>query len=412
MVNKWQKDLFSKTLPIIFGLVIGGGSSGAFAIPVDVSNAPDSALSLTVNAIQSATKSIWMNIYELDAPEIQDAIVAQVENGIEVQILEEGEPAGGFLKGEVTTRTAILDAMKESSANSNDHFFMMQKPSNGSERRFHYDHAKYTLIDGTNLLIGSENYSPTGNPVAGKKGNRGWEVFVHDNTTSAKFVQTFQSDTDTSYGDIVDMVTSSHTKKPKKPKKPQKPNTPSNDTVTANYVSLDVDSISSFTSPDTSEDGLVSLISGTTSKLEIELMTFTSDWGGAGKVSPMLAAIEKISKANKTVRVLLNDSTVFDGGDHSKTKTNQNLTTVNDINKYGSDTQAVIADIKAMGVDYIHNKGMLVDGNKVLISSINWDENSVEHNREAAVVLEGTDVYAYYENLFNNDWQDSVGNQH
>jgi hypothetical protein len=67
------------------------------------------------------------------------------------------------------------------------------------------------------------------------------------------------------------------------------------------------------------------------------------------------------------------------------------------------------ADIKRMGVTYIHNKGALVDGNKTLISSINWDNNAVMNNREAAVLLVSSTVYNHYETLFNNDWQVSAG---
>jgi phosphatidylserine/phosphatidylglycerophosphate/cardiolipin synthase-like enzyme len=46
-----------------------------------------------------------------------------------------------------------------------------------------------------------------------------------------------------------------------------------------------------------------------------------------------------------------------------------------------------------MNVDYIHNKGMIIDQDKTLISSINWNQNSVDNNREAAVVLISTQVY-------------------
>jgi phosphatidylserine/phosphatidylglycerophosphate/cardiolipin synthase-like enzyme len=58
-----------------------------------------------------------------------------------------------------------------------------------------------------------------------------------------------------------------------------------------------------------------------------------------------------------------------------------------------------------MNVTYIHNKGALVDGTQVLISSINWNENSVEHNRETAAIVESADVNQYYDQLFETDWQ-------
>ena len=74
-------------------------------------------------------------------------------------------------------------------------------------------------------------------------------------------------------------------------------------------------------------------------------------------------------------------------------------------------SRRLVADLKAMGVDYIHNKGVVVDGNKTLISSINWDENAVEKNREAAVVITSTDIYNHYEALFQHDWDVSTNSQ-
>ncbi|MGZ3693693.1 MAG: phospholipase D-like domain-containing protein, partial [Bdellovibrionota bacterium] len=76
----------------------------------------------------------------------------------------------------------------------------------------------------------------------------------------------------------------------------------------------------------------------------------------------------------------------------------------------GLKISAKTANLKAMGVDYIHNKGLLVDGNKTLISSINWDENSVLNNREAAVVITSAPVAQYFAGLFSRDWAVSGGN--
>ena len=51
-----------------------------------------------------------------------------------------------------------------------------------------------------------------------------------------------------------------------------------------------------------------------------------------------------------------------------------------------------------------HNKGVIVDGTTVLISSINWSPQSLGTNREAGIIVASTDVAAYYTTLFNFDW--------
>jgi phosphatidylserine/phosphatidylglycerophosphate/cardiolipin synthase-like enzyme len=57
--------------------------------------------------------------------------------------------------------------------------------------------------------------------------------------------------------------------------------------------------------------------------------------------------------------------------------------------------------------DKVHNKGVIVDGDIVLISSINWNENSPSFNREAGVIIENPDAGAYFSAVFDADWKDA-----
>jgi len=51
-----------------------------------------------------------------------------------------------------------------------------------------------------------------------------------------------------------------------------------------------------------------------------------------------------------------------------------------------------------------HNKGIIVDGKIVLISSINWSETSVRRNREAGIIVYCEEIAQYYVDVFNWDW--------
>jgi len=134
-------------------------SGAANAFTVDVANAPSNNLALTVSAIQSAKQSLFINIYELTSSEIEQAIINRIQAGVNVQILEEGQPVGGFSAAARGVQAQINQAMK-SSGNRADHLFEMTSAA-GGKRRFHFDHGKYAVIDGNSLLIGSENYSPS-----------------------------------------------------------------------------------------------------------------------------------------------------------------------------------------------------------------------------------------------------------
>jgi hypothetical protein len=155
-----------------------------------------------VSAIQSAQQSILLNIYELTSPQIADALLKRIQAGVQVEIIEEGQPVGGLPAAGLTLQKQLVQAMRLHGA---DHLFEMTSKAQG-KRRFHFDHAKYSVIDGSALLIGSENYSPTGNPQPGALGNRGWEVLIHEDAIAQKFQTLFAKDADLSQGDILDLV--------------------------------------------------------------------------------------------------------------------------------------------------------------------------------------------------------------
>ena len=59
--------------------------------------------------------------------------------------------------------------------------------------------------------------------------------------------------------------------------------------------------------------------------------------------------------------------------------------------------------VKQDGISKIHNKGVIVDEKKVLISSINWNKHSPTYNREAGIIIENPDLAAYYTGAFRSD---------
>ncbi|PTM51499.1 phospholipase D-like domain-containing protein [Phreatobacter oligotrophus] len=79
-----------------------------------------------------------------------------------------------------------------------------------------------------------------------------------------------------------------------------------------------------------------------------------------------------------------------------------------------SDNRHVAWYLKSKGVDIddclrqlddTHTKGMVVDGERVLIGSHNWSGDGVSFNRDASLVIEDARVAAYYGDAFLIDWQ-------
>jgi phosphatidylserine/phosphatidylglycerophosphate/cardiolipin synthase-like enzyme len=71
------------------------------------------------------------------------------------------------------------------------------------------------------------------------------------------------------------------------------------------------------------------------------------------------------------------------------------------------DLEAELADLNSLGLVKIHNKGLIIDDRKVIITSLNWNANSI-HNREAGVIIENAEIASFYRAAFFHDWNVSV----
>jgi hypothetical protein len=52
----------------------------------------------------------------------------------------------------------------------------------------------------------------------------------------------------------------------------------------------------------------------------------------------------------------------------------------------------------------IHNKGIVVDGERVLVSSANWSGDGVVRNRDAGLIIHDEEIALYYQRVFIDDW--------
>lgn len=52
----------------------------------------------------------------------------------------------------------------------------------------------------------------------------------------------------------------------------------------------------------------------------------------------------------------------------------------------------------------VHNKGIIVDDERVLISSTNWSGDGVLRNRDAGLIIHDAEIAGYYRAIFLDDW--------
>jgi len=126
-----------------------------------------------------------------------------------------------------------------------------------------------------------------------------------------------------------------------------------------------------------------------------------------------LKAAVDAARRGVNVNILLDSAFVWDWA-----KREDNSDTVYYINKIAEleklDMEASLVSLRGASgrasLEKVHNKGVIVDGEKVLVSSINWGATSVLKNREAGLIISNREIARYYEQIFDFDWNLSVFN--
>jgi cardiolipin synthase len=358
-----------------------------YAIPAKFGLSPDNSQSLLVDTISSAKKSLVVNIYEFDSPIIADSIVGRVNAGVKVSLLAETKLANGdYSESMRKALRKVLTAMRKKTGNKM--FLKVDKT------RYRFNHAKYVIADATHVLVSSENFKESGHPTAGTVGNRGWAVVVSNKALARELKAAFDEDTQVSKGDVklVSSIPAGGRKSRPAPSPEQRraPEIPS--------LEGEIDSVELVTAPG-ALDALVELFRSAKNNLEVEFMSLPPNWGA--DESPLVTEIIEAARRGVDVRVLLNKP--FGSDDVKNTQTATLLETLGQCER-GLNLTARIIDANGAGVKIIHNKGILVDGERTLVSSINGTQNSVTNNREIAVLLEGTEAAEYYGEAFDFDW--------
>ncbi|MFC2143694.1 phospholipase D-like domain-containing protein [Candidatus Aenigmatarchaeota archaeon] len=229
-------------------------------------------------------------------------------------------------------------------------------------------HAKY-FISGDEILVGTEN--------VGSSLNRGWGVIAGGAIVN-EYNEIFRNDLSESkkLSDVIDC---------------DEINIERNDNHKESRMYFEPkqykdQEIRTIFSPD-SLDEILSVIDDAEEFVYVQQFYIYKNWDS--DVSPLLQALIEKSEQGLTVRVLL-DSTWY-----NEEKNGETIAFLNDL------------DIEAKFIEdgYFeksHVKGIVTD-KAVVVSSINWNENSVMNNREAGLIIEG-EASQYFKNIFMNDW--------
>jgi phosphatidylserine/phosphatidylglycerophosphate/cardiolipin synthase-like enzyme len=367
---------------------------------------PDSSYEAVTRELERALSNISISMYLFSNWNITETILGKLEDGVEVRILMEGSPVGGIPDEE----KYILGRIHEKGGKIR---FLATNSTLSS--RYNYVHSKYAIIDGVRVVLSSENWVYSGIPVDSSYGNRGWGVVVEDGGVARYFGDVFERDWNHVDYDLV----------PFSPQDPVYGNASpdfifdheiktgyhrplfSIETVEGDFV------VTPVLSPDTSlldTNSITALIASANDTIYIEQHIMALNWDDADKHYEnqyLSACIRAARERHVDVKILL--CSLFASSDDPGLDNYDTYRYINDYaQKHNITTylEARLVDYDRLDIAKLHNKGMIVDGTKTLISSINWNRNSVTQNREAGVIILNRDVAQYFTRIFMWDWNE------
>ncbi len=364
---------------------------------------PDCSMDAIIDIIENAEIGISLNLYEFTDYNLATSLHTALSRGVDVMILVDGSPVGGMPDAE----EELLSWLSLAGAQVHT-----QNPSNPKiETRYNFNHAKYMVADNSTTIVMTENWKKSGVPVPGTTGNRGWGVAIDDEGLAEYFSHVFYNDWKVDWEDVHEF----------------EPNTVSDifnpmmdktlEPIFEQQTSTSTSNVTAVIYPDmslTPEDPLMNLINSAEDTILVEQFYIDLHWGKRNadgswpQLNPYLAALIDAARRGCSVKVLLDSSDYnIKFEDY-----NDNDDTVAYLNSLAEteelDIEARLVRSGTHIFTKVHTKGMVVDGSKTLISSINWNENSCTRNREVGIIVENGEIADYFTQVFGYDWKDEM----
>lgn len=352
------------------------------ARPVSFVSPEDGARPL-LSFLASATRTIEVAVYTLTSDAVAAILAERQDSGVRVRVLLEGAPVGGIDDREAWIVPGLVNAGIE-----------VRWLASGSDvvKRYRYLHAKYALVDGAAAFITSENFGEAGFPLDGPPGNRGWSVILPDLRIAGQLWEVFEEDFDPRRRDSVPAAGDGVTVLGPPPAVPRwVPRT--DECCTAARLIIGPDNA-------LDRDRILGLLASARERIWIEAFYAEDPWPSGP--SPFLAAAFDAARRGVSVRILLDQSPWTSTDPESG---NEALVTalLERARAAGLDMDARLHPDVA-SIERIHNKGVIVDGRAVLVSSLNWAYVSATQDREIGVIFEDSESAARFEASFAADW--------
>jgi len=329
---------------------------------------PDAA-AVPARVLAGAEDRLYLAGYTLTSHRVATRLVAAARRGVDVRVLIEGGPAGG-----TSNRSPrVVDRLRAAG--------VAVRVVDGPRSRWRFHHAKYAVVDDRALVL-TENWQPAG---TGGHATRGWGVAVTDAAIADRLATVFTGDhgwRGTRSWPRFEAATTFQ------------PPSPASGSFAQRFPpeTTRVEGAAVLVAPDNAERRLLAMIRDAEESIRVLQPSI-------GNRTPLLAAVVNAARRGVRVKILLGGTWFLE-----------------DENRYLRDRLRRIAAAENLPLavrlleprsrfEYLHAKGLIVDGDQVVVGSINWNTVSTRENREVALLLEGRAVARYYRRVFRADWR-------
>ena len=384
-----QTDLVDTSLADITALGAGDLSrqpkiafrSSRTVTSLQASVSPDCSYRLVKAAVDAAQHDLCFYIYNISAPYLLDLLCSAKERGVQIRVMYDVHDSG-------TAEQQALDDLGVE---------IQTAPSTDGRNVFTVCHQKFAVIDDAILLIGSANWAKSSIPkvtVPGKfqKANREWIIRIDHGQLARWFKRLFDADWDIPVQAMPAAL--AEAPRPGPTFFPAMLAAPPPQVFDIQPFDLAKPvKVTPILSPNNYYRVVRRLLMEARRSIDVEQQYILE---GGAKTKGLLKALRQRKADGIQIRVIVSPAFRKTGKKDNWEKTMDSL------EKYD-----LLDCLKAMSLDFfghLHNKGVLIDRQKVLVSSTNWSENSITRAREAGVLIESPDVAEYYARVFDLDW--------
>ncbi len=365
---------------------------------------PERSWSVLSNFIANAEGRMVSSMYEFHAKHIADAIQARLEDEVKMvlvmdnatRVTSEGVKPGDFNRKTVFPRWAgAFD------------FDRIYVPEGATGLVANSYHIKVTVDDADRFWLSSGNWKNSSQPniapadlnnparIKAAKGNREWHVVIKNETLAGRYRSHILADLEFSKANggreeavaadvLVDVPVAIEEAVELEAR-----------AAARIFEPLEINrrvKVKPLLTPDQRgkiyTDAVLDLIASAEDQLLFQIPYIDSYKESArGNLEKLVKAVIKKSKQIDDVRIILRS-------DHGTW-----IPCAEDLKKRGLNLDKCFKHLSST-----HTKGMIVDGQRVLVGSHNWSGGGVTLNRDASLLFDDPEIAKYYRDVFEIDW--------